>query len=307
MFAASKSESLVTKSLVLKLSDERLDDWVRVLNMGSRKLQADAPLSAQDVRRIIHLGLVDVGSMYLELERALSTATARLQIVGRESATLNDFKTLPGCNEAGYELLNHILTICRKEKVLSVAAWVSHDEAHVSDMLASYTFVPRHIRTRMKLQLTTPPADIRLDSPCVVEGHEGLRPEGILRWGLGPRADGVGLTELRNILDSRWRSSVSLRWKGQDEPLVVGCVSDPGRRHGWILVKENLSPHDIQSWPLVEMLNRVLLVMYGQGVRDVMCEVDASLTFQSPFMEIGFRSETMYFEFLLSLMHDSSS
>jgi len=176
VFAASKSESLVTKSLVLKLSDERLDDWVRVLNMGSRKLQADAPLSAQDVRRIMHLGLVDVGSMYLELERALPTATARLQIVGRESATLNDFKTLPGRSEAGYELLNHILTICRKEKVLSVAAWVSQNDAHLSDMLASYTFVPRYIRTRMKIQLTTTPEDVRLDSAYVVEEHEGLQP-----------------------------------------------------------------------------------------------------------------------------------
>ncbi len=245
--------------------------------------------------------------MYLELERGLPTATARLQIVGRESAALNDFKTLPGRSEAGYELFNHILTICRKERLLSVAAWVSHDEAHLSDMLASYTFVPEHIRSRMKLQLTTPPEDTRLDSPYVVEEHEGLKQEGILRWGLGPRADGVGLTELRNTLDSRWRSSVNLRCKGQDEPLVVGCVSDSDRRHGWILVKENLSSHGIQSWPSVEMLKRVLLVMYGQGVRDVTCEAEASLTFQSPLMEIGFRSEAMYFEFLLSLMHNSSS
>ncbi|RDE15923.1 MAG: hypothetical protein C4K49_05610 [Candidatus Thorarchaeota archaeon] len=297
----------MTKSLVLKLNDERLDDWVRVLNASSRKHQAHTQLSVLDVRRIIHSGLIDIGSMYLELERALPTATVRLQIVDGKRAMLNDLKTLPGRDEAGYLLLDHILTTCREAGVLSVVAWVSQDDAHLSDMLASYTFVPRYIRTRMRLLLAVPPEDVELDSTYVVKEDYQLQQGEILRWGLGPRAYGEGLAELTDMLERRWRPSVTARWKGQDEPALVGCVSDSNTKLGWVQVKEHRMSHAVHSLPSVEMVKRLLLIMYEQGVREVLCETDAAVSSQGPFTKIGFHTDTLYFEFLLSMAHDHSS
>ncbi len=169
MFEGRSAGLVVTRTSIIVAADDRLSDWIRVLNAGREHRYGYSPLTVRDVKRIASAGLISIDRLFLALEGPVPAAVARVEISGKPEAAICDLSLMPGHRSAGSTLVDYLLAACREARVQTVTAWVSDTEARFSDILASYTFEPRKIRSLLEVRLEGRSDLVDVDSSCMVD------------------------------------------------------------------------------------------------------------------------------------------
>jgi len=303
VFVDCRYETTVTKSSVRRLTDERLPDFLRVLNADRARNLDYAPLTVREVEKTVSMHLVSVDSMFLGFEGTVPASTARLVIGAHHEAALCDLAVVPGRRSAGNALVERLLAACREAKVESISAWLTEHEVRFSDILSSYTFEPRRVRVTTRTLLQKQSNFAASGSFHIMENQDTLKAGEVSRPFENGRGLARDLAEIRNDLENRWHTAIVAAQDGP-EPIILGQLSDSDRKLAVIRINERAAMQGSTAALSPELIKEVLGRLYDRGAREVLCEVDSDTRVKTPILEAGFVPDTTLFQFVLELAHE---
>lgn len=303
VFVGCSAGFLVTKTSVIVVADDRLSDWVRVLNAGREDRYDYDPVTVHDVKKIASAGLFSSDALFLALEGPVPAAVARIEIGENRQAAICDLSVAPGRRNAGGVLVDYLLAVCRERRVETVTAWLSDHEDRLPDILASYTFEPLKIRSILEARLERRADLADFDSACVRDVTQSPQTAGDQESWPPPWGAKRDLEGLRDDMENMWRIAAVVASNG-GKSIAVARLSQLNRARALLSIDEHLAVQSGASLFSGRLIKSVLGGLYRRGVREVLCEAESDARVRDPLLEAGFVQQSMLFQFSLALMHD---
>ncbi|MFW9845512.1 MAG: GNAT family N-acetyltransferase [Candidatus Thorarchaeota archaeon] len=298
----------MTRNSVLPLSDDRLNDWLRVYNDGNDNTPNFKPLTKEELKALIKKGSANPDKMYLGLEGAKPTAVARF--IGSEdahTAFLSDISILPDYSEGLQALTTHMMEWAREIGAKRVVAWASFSSIRIPDILSEFTFDPRRVLVELKrTKGDSLSIDERLIERVVSWDEKGPTLRMSALFG-GLYARPLELYELRDEAAYQWEPRFILPSITSDRILAVAYRSEANRTLGWIDLTPLPVGSDKSERPDSSLISHLADRLFLDGVNEIRTEVDGDLLEKQPFMKAGFETIKTHMEMELVLSYESEA
>ena len=286
-----------------ELSSENLSNWVRVYNQGHQRYKGFVPFTEGDLTHMLRNKIIDGTLMYLALEGVKPAATGCLCFPSRsETAILTDFSVVPGMNLAASALIEHCLKLSREKHARALVNWVPEVAVAASDALGNFTFEPYQVHLSMRNVLLLKPEHTPVTGVTVTEIASSETNPAIpkLRQLLRECLD---LREVRDIEVKNWLPQVMAVDDATPNLALIGFVSKSNRREAWMQLMDSEGSGFPDIPPSEGLIQEVLAVLFGKGVRDVKTEIRSEFHMKEPFLSADFEAMETIYELILPLLH----
>ncbi|MHA1939242.1 MAG: hypothetical protein ACXACD_04785 [Candidatus Thorarchaeota archaeon] len=295
----------MTKTSIVQLTDQRIDDWLTVYNEGKRNLPEFKPLTPQDLNGLMKQGAVNPERIILGLEGEVPTAVARyIGSDDSQSAFMSDVSILPGTTKGLHEITEFVMAWARDIGAKRIAAWTPLSAIKVPDVLSEYTFEARRVLVSLKLDIDS---DLSIDETLIhrVRKWDDKGPVHrlfALFGGLFSRP--LDLYELRDEAAHKWEPRFTLLSKDLDTSLAVAYRSNANKQLGWIDLNPLKTGATSIEIPDSNLVSHLAARLYLDGVKEIRTEVDGDLMEKQPFIETGFETVRTLMEMELQLIYE---
>jgi hypothetical protein len=298
-------ENLMTKTSIAQLTDQRIDDWLRVYNEGKKNLPGFKPLLAQELNGLIKQGAANPERVLLGIEGGVPTAVARyIGSDDSQSAFMSDVSILPGKTKGLHELTEFVMVWAREIGAKRIAVWTPLSSIKVPDVLSEYTFEARRVLVSLKLEMES---DLSIDEsliPRVREWDNKGPAQRLLALFGGLFSRPLDLHELRDEAAHQWEPRFTLLSKDLETTLAVAYRSEANRQLGWIDLNPLKSGAASIEIPDSYLISHLAGRLYLDGVKEIRTEVDGDLVEKQPFIEAGFATIRTLMEMELQLIYE---
>ncbi|MHA2003944.1 MAG: hypothetical protein ACXABV_14910 [Candidatus Thorarchaeota archaeon] len=295
----------MTKTSIVQLTDQSIDDWLRVYNEGKKNLPGFKPLLAQDINELIKQGAVNPERVLMGLEGGIPTAVARY--IGSDdsrSAFMSDVSILPGRTKGLQELTEFVMVWAREIGAKRITAWTPLSAIKVPDVLSEYTFEARRVLVSLKLEMESVLSIDETLVPRVREWDNKGPVQRLLALFGGLFSRPLDMHELRDEAALQWEPRFTLLSRDLDTTLAVAYRSEANRQLGWIdLTPLKIGAASIEI-PDSNLISHLAGRLYLDGVREIRTEVDGDLLEKQPFVEADFVTIRTLMEMELQLIYE---
>jgi hypothetical protein len=297
-------ENPMTRKSIVQLTDEWIDDWLRVYNEGKKNLPEFKPLTSQELDELIKKGAVGPDRILLGLEGGVPTAVGRH--IGSEdthSAYLSDLSILSGKTKGLQAIFEYVMTWARDIRAERIVAWTPMSAIKVPDVLSEYTFEARRVLVSLKLKMES---ELSIDEALIQRVREwdskGPAQRLVALFG-GLFSRPLDLHELRDETTHQWEPRFTLLSKDLDSTLAVAYRSETNRQLGWIDLTPLRSGETVIEVPDSNLVSHLAGRLYLDGVKEIRTEVDGDLLEKQPFLDAGFETIRTIIEMELQLIY----
>ncbi|KXH72914.1 MAG: hypothetical protein AM326_00885 [Candidatus Thorarchaeota archaeon SMTZ-45] len=294
----------MTRTSIVQLTSEWIDDWLKVYNKGKINLPEFKPLTSQQLNHLIKQGTANPERMLLGLEGGVPTAVARY-IGSDEPQTvyLSDVSILPGKTNGLQGIAEYVMAWARDSGAERIAAWTPMSTIKIPDVLSEYTFEARRVLVSLKRKMNS---ELSIDETLIdrVKQWDSKAPgQRLLALFGGLFSRPLDLHELRDEMDHQWEPRFILHSKDLENTLAVAYRSEANRQLGWIdLTPLRTGPLTIEV-PDSDLISHLSDRLYLDGVNEIRTEVDGDLLEKQPFLEAGFETIRTIIEMELQLSY----
>ncbi|MFW9887635.1 MAG: hypothetical protein ACFFER_05595 [Candidatus Thorarchaeota archaeon] len=295
----------MTKTTIARLTDERIEDWLRVYNEGKRNLRDFQPLIRQELDVLIKQGVVNPERTLLGLEDGIATAVSRY--IGSEdsqSAFMSDLSIIRGKTKGLEEIIEFTMVWARNIRANRIAAWTPLSAIKVPDVLSEYTFEARRVLVSLKLEIES---ELSIDETLIhrVREWESKGPvQRLLALFGGLFSRPLDLYELRDEAAYKWEPRFTLLSTDLETTLAVAYRSEANRQLGWIDLTPLRAGAALIEVPDSSLISHLADRLYLDGVKEIRTEVDGDLIEKQPFIEAGFETIRTLMEMELQLSYE---
>lgn len=295
----------MTKTSIVQLTDQRIDDWLTVYNEGRRNLPEFNPLAPQELNGLIKQGAVNPERILLGLEGSVPTAVAR--VIGSDdsqAAFMSDVSIMPGTTKGLHGIVEFVMAWARDIGAKRIAAWTPLSAIKVPDVLSEYTFEARRVLVSLKLKIDS---ELSIDETLIHRVREWESKGPVQRLialfgGLFSRP--LDLHELRDEAAHRWEPRFTLLSKDLETTLAVAYRSDANRQLGWIDLTPLKAGAALIEVPDSSLISHLAARLCLDGVKEIRTEVDGDLLEKQPFIDAGFETIRTLMEMELQLIYE---
>jgi hypothetical protein len=295
----------MTKTTVAQLTDERIEDWLRVYNEGRDNLPGFQPLMRRELDALLKQGVVNPERTLLGLEDGIATAVSRY--IGSEdsqSAFMSDLSIMRGKTKGLEEIIEFVMAWARDIRANRIAAWTPLSAIKVPDVLSEYTFEARRVLVSLKLEIES---ELSIDENLINRVREWESKGPVQRLvalfgGLFSRP--LDLHELRDEAAYKWEPRFTLVSKDFETTLAVAYRSEANRQLGWIDLTPLKAGAALIEVPDSSLISHLAARLCLDGVKEIRTEVDGDLLEKQPFIEAGFETIRTLMEMELQLNYE---
>jgi hypothetical protein len=295
----------MTKTTIAQLTEERIEDWLRVYNGGKGSLPDFQPLMRRELDALIKQGVVNPERTLLGLEDGIATAVSRY--IGSEdsqSAFMSDLSIMRGKTKGLEEIIEFVMAWARDIRANRIAAWTPLSAIKVPDVLSEYTFEARRVVVGLKLEIDS---ELSIDETLIHRVREWESKGPVQRLialfgGLFSRP--LDLHELRDEAAHKWEPRFTLVSKDLETTLAVAYRSEANRQLGWIDLTPLKAGAALIEVPDSSLISHLAARLYLDGVKEIRTEVDGDLLEKQPFIEAGFETIRTLMEMELQLIYE---
>jgi len=282
---------------VLDVRTAPISHWLQVYLLA--KKNDGIHLSEHDVRALLRSGDLHPENLLVGYDGRLPTSAAITTYdKGACRVLLSNLVLSPGREDAGVNLVDHVLACARQRGATRVVSWVSPGESRVSNLLGTFLFELRHIRTIMRTivsgnldcqhEVITPPDFERLHIEALL--HEGA----------------LSLRERIETRLAKWRACLQLSLENRNESRLIAFCSQRFRRQAWVLIQDPgaFSPFPVKIDP--EDVVSLLASLRARGVKEVYAETGADRNTRTVFEGTGFSVTSTLYRLVFDIAHGSS-
>ncbi|MFX0054553.1 MAG: hypothetical protein ACFFAX_15765 [Promethearchaeota archaeon] len=295
----------MTKASIAQLTDERIDDWLRVYNEGKGNIPEFHPLMPHELKALIKQGVVNPERTLLGLEDGIATAVARyIGSDDSQSAFMSDISIISGKTEGLQCIIEFVMDWARDIRAKRIAAWTPLSAIKVPDVLSEYTFEARRVLVSLKLEIDS---ELSIDETLIsrVREWESKGPAQRLMdlfGGLFSRP--LDLHELRDEAAYKWEPRFTLLSRDYETTLAVAYRSEANRQMGWIDLTPLKAGAALIEVPDSSLISHLAARLHLDGVKEIRTEVDGDLLEKQPFIEAGFETIRTLMEMELQLNYE---